>query len=72
MIIVEIGAYKFSGKENVRQGVLSVVTPDGKSDFVIIAQHKKYKRPNKDSDKRKKEKNEEKSEKKKGFLGIKL
>ena len=49
-----------------------VVTPDGKSDFVIIAQHKKYKRPDKDSDKRKKEKNEEKSEKKKGFLGIKL
>lgn len=72
MIIVEIGAYKFSGKENVRQGVLSVVTPDGKSDFVIIAQHKKYKRPDKDSDKRKKEKNKEKSEKKKGFLGIKL
>ena len=61
MIIIEVGAYAFPKKENIRQGVLSIGTSDGKSDFVIVAQHKKYKKPkvnaSKDKQKAKKSNN---------------
>ena len=42
MLIIEVGAYSFARTENVRQGVLSISSSDGKTDFVIVAQLKKY------------------------------